>query len=449
MEGVVLFIDDKVHQFSLNEGGELIRSNENALFQSLCTELPVLGVNSLELAKKTLASIGAFSAIILDWQFDDLDAKEAIFDDGDESTNFVRLPAVKEEATRKFLEDNDIYSLIYVYSEKDVEAEHGEWLRQKFNNRIHIAQKSNINNTEEARAKILKDIAEWKMANRNLSIPLLWSATINKSTQNIFKDLAEADPNWLNEIYKSAQKDGVSPELFVIEMFQGLLSENLVQAKELLQAIKDYSSKVIVEAIKPGETKEQSIAKLFNRLFYSKLNSNAPIMTGDICDLGDDKFGIIITPECDIRNVKDNKGYLDLLIFSNSNFENYIRKIYQNKDAVFQQVKDAGANRSKGLSEKVEKMCEIFTQKEQSGHILTAFPFNDNTIDKSVMTDFKSSIMKYKYGGIKRIKRRYKLNSPFLQQLRQRYISHIGRIGVPALPQIFSEYMLSYSKPNN
>src|SRR5205823_474512 len=146
-------------------------------------------------------------------------------------------------------------------------------------------------------------INEWREKNQNLSIPLAWTSTINLAIQKIFKELSDADNNWVRELGNSAQSDGVSGEVFVIEILQFLLSEILVQDQNLLKSIRDYLSS---EPEKVAE-KEESVAKLFRRLIYTKLDDDAPIMTGDICELGEGRFGIIVTPECDIKEVRSGK----------------------------------------------------------------------------------------------------------------------------------------------
>jgi hypothetical protein len=40
------------------------------------------------------------------------------------------------------------------------------------------------------------------------------------------------------------------------------------------------------------------------------------------------------------------------------------------------------------------------------------------------------------------LKREYKLNSPYIFQLRQRYLAYIGRVGVPAIPPSLKAYNL-------
>ncbi|MCW8799368.1 MAG: hypothetical protein OQK71_00425, partial [Desulfobacter sp.] len=51
--------------------------------------------------------------------------------------------------------------------------------------------------------------------------------------------------------------------------------------------------------------KETSLAKLYNRIYYTKLIENAPLMTGDIFKFSDNDYGILFTPECDVNIKKE------------------------------------------------------------------------------------------------------------------------------------------------
>lgn len=439
MEGVILFADDKIHNYALEEG-EIKRSSENALFDSLCKDLPVLGVNSLELAKRSIASIGTFSAIILDWEFGN--ETQALIDEDDETTKLLRIPAAKQDATMKFLEENDFYSLIYIYSDQNIsESPFGERLREKFGDRIHIEQKTNITNTEQAKAKIIKDIHEWKERNGNLSIPLIWSIAINNSTQKIFKDLAEADATWVKDIYDTAEADGVDATIFVIEIFQYLLSEKLVQNRILLESIESFARAA------ESNSDEVSIAKLFRRLFYSQISEDAPIMTGDICEISENKFGVIITPECDVRRIlsKDENRF-EMLVFERNGFNQHISKTRAllADDSVQNYKRSRYTDWENGTDSQKEKLNElrkIFNQNEPRFHILPSFPLSD-ALNESVVIEFSLGCEMYTCQEVKGFTRRYKLNSPHIQQLRQRYISHLGRVGSPSLPISLRNYNL-------
>lgn len=431
MQGVILFADDKIHQSELLENGTFKRSDENSLFNSLNKELPVLGVHSLELASKSIGSIGSFNAIILDWQFTDEVAIQEIIKDDDGTAKLTKAPSTKDEATLTFLKENDFYSLIYILSEKDIESVYGASLKERFGDRIQFKQKTTIKDTETTKTQILADIVKWETQHLNLSIPLLWSSALNKSMQQIFKELSDADSNWLKDIFDTAANDGINAELFVIDIFQFLLSETLVQSKDLLEAIKSY-------AAKGGPvTDEKSIARLFSRLFYSKIN-NSPIMTGDICIFDDSTFGIIISPECDIKSIiSADNNLFDVFVFKSDSFETFLsRQLSYTKDT-FNTLSNGGEKQKNRL----EAIRKTFNQSESKLHFLPSFPCN-NDFNKTVVIDFSTNLQKVITIEIKKLVRNYKLNSPFIQQLRQRYVSYFGRVGVPALPISLRDFNL-------
>ncbi len=430
MEGVILFVDDKIDETWVKDG-EIQGSKENELFEALRKEYPVLGVKNLELAAKVVDSVGSFSAIILDWIFDDTASLLKPGEKGDEIKG-VKSPALSGARTLEFLEKNDFYSLIYVYSDENVKEQHGQALVKKFGSRIEFEKKGNL---KDPAKEIAKAITKWKEANSNLAIPLKWSSSINKSTQQIFKELSEADSDWIAEIYRSAADDGVSPELFVIEIFQCLLSENLVQNNELLDSVKKHGE----GARTASGVNEQSIAKLYSRLFYSPLQNDAPIMTGDICKMGDDKYGVIITPECDVRRIcSDENHTFELLVFEKGTFDKHITKTRalqtSGKEQNFTRARfgdwENGTPSQKGKLKELQKM---FNQTEPRFHILPSFPFTAAT-NESAVIEFSLGAEMHTCKEVKDSLRQYKLNSPFIQQLRQRYIAYLGRVGTPSLP---------------
>jgi hypothetical protein len=435
VDGVILFVDDKVHH-CYREGDKYKRSPENELFESLRKDYPVLGVNNLDLAERAIKSIGSFSAIILDWAFDDREALVAGADP--EDVRFVRAP---EDRTLRFLEDNEFYSLVYVYSTEDVEGQFGPQLVEKFGKRIRFQRKPLEHPAEE----IVKTIKDWGEQNQNLSIPLAWTATINHSIQRVFNELASADPNWLRDLAESAKDDCVNEDLFIIEILQSLLTENLIQNAGLRKAITNY-----LESQQPANaaaTNEESIAKLFNRLFYTRLVGDAPIMTGDICQLNDEKFGIIISPECDIRIIaaKDSNSF-ELLVFKRDDFKNHIAKtraiLADETEQNFKRERyDAWEDGTASQKEKLGELRKIFNQNDQRFHILPSFPLLDS-LNQSVVIEFRLGRELHTAQQVKGYKREYKLNSLFIQQLRQRYLAYLGRIGVPGLPTTLRNFNL-------
>jgi len=417
MDGVILFVDDKVHH-CYREGDKYKRSPENALFEALRQDFPVLGIHNLSLAEQAIKSIGSFSVIILDWVFDE---KEALGPDDDEAIKYVRGP---EDRTLRFLEDNEFYSLVYVYSTEDVEAQFGPRLRKRFGERIRFQKKPLSHPAKD----IVDAIKEWRERNQNLSIPLAWTSTINLAIQKIFKELSEADENWIRQLGNSADLDGISGDVFVIEILQFLLTESLVQNHGLLTSIRDYLSS---EPQKIAD-KDESVAKLFRRLIYTKLNDDAPIMTGDICELGENRFGVVVTPECDIKDVRGGKiPSFELLTFFRDDFTDFLKRQKSYERAAFANAK----------AERLEKLGKMFNQEDGKFHILPSFPMDEGSFNMSAVIDFSKGSERFPLEQVSGT-RKYKLNSPFIQQLRQRYFAYLGRVGVPSLPSNLRNFNL-------
>jgi hypothetical protein len=433
MQGVILFADDKIHQSVVQEDGNFKRSDENSLFNSLNKELPVLGVHSLDLASKSIGAIGSFKAIILDWQFPDNIADGEIKDLDDGTAQMIKPPSTKEEATLTFLKENDFYTLIYILSEKDIESVHGQSLRERFGDRIQFKVKTTLNDTEATKNQILTDINNWQENHLNLSIPLLWSCAINQAMQQIFKELSDADVNWLKDVFDTATNDGINAELFIIDIFQSLLAENLIQSQDLINALKLH----VNQGTQVKD--EKSISRLFSRLFYSKLLQDSPIMTGDICRIDAVTFCILISPECDIKTIlADDNNELDVFVFKSDSFESYLLKYHNDYTKADFASLETGTEKKK---KKLEAIKKIFNQSESKLHFLPSFPCNEE-FNKTVVIDFSISLKKIKTADFKGFERKHKLNSPFIQQLRQRYISYFGRVGVPALPISLRNYNL-------
>jgi hypothetical protein len=416
MEGVILYADDHIHS---------TERMENALFKELRQDLPVLGVDSLELASAAVRSIGSFGAVILDWQF--TPDKVAFGDDIAEEAKEagiaikVQIPSLKEDATLKFLMEHDFYSLIYIFSEKDIAETHGQQLTEKYGDRIRIKKKSDFSQlgASEIKQAILKEIAEWKEVNKNLSVPIKWGTAINSSMQSIFKDLADADKDWIKELYNSGKDDGVAPEVFLIELLQLLLMEELVQNQTLIESLKAEGEGQKASA--PEENvKKKSLSKLFSRLYYSKLTEKAPVMTGDIFELSDSQYGILITPECDLWKIKADKNLsFDLLAFSKTSM-NEAFKI----DSVKSQKKS------------------IFNPVLTSWHFLPSLPVLSAEFNNGCAIDFSTGAIKIKSEDLLKLPKEYKLNSPFIQSLRQRYLSHLGRVGTPRVHEMVTKFHL-------
>lgn len=417
MEGVILFADDHIF---------VPKRPENNLFNEFNKEgnFPILPINNLENLTKTVSSISTFKALILDWNFER---------DKEDQEEGVEFPS---DNPLEFLRSNKVYSLVYVYSQTDISQEIKDELTNLYNGKIYFESKNSSEGPENEFAKITARIKRFEEENKHLSVPFKWSHAINKSSQEIFSELELAEPNWISEISKAAMQDGAEPTTEVINIFHHLLNESIIQNESLLDAIRvntqeDGAGKV---------SNEPSLAKLYQRIYYTKLNKDAPIMTGDIYKFSDDEYAILITPDCDIKT-KINTA-LEFLVFNKNDFDvQLLNKMndnsYNRND--FKQFLVKCTKTKDGKNEIVKEIGDLLKKMGNgniiSSHILPSFPFEVDCYNLSAMINFQTAFIVKNKAEFEEKRWNHKLNSPYIYQLRQRYLSYFGRVGVPAIPQ--------------
>lgn len=396
MDGIILFADNKV--FEKN-------SFENDLFEKLHSDedLSVIPISNLEDLKKTIRSISTFKALILDWNFENDDVEDDLEDYG------VEKPKSNPES---LLESIEIYSLIYVYSQNEIADATKNKLKDIFHEKIQFKTKGDKTESDFEYQTIKKDILDFENKNGQMEMPFIWSQTINQSVQKIFTELENANPYWIKEIRETAKNDGGEPTSEVIDIFNNLLSEVLIQDKTLRASLNEY-------CCDENDGDNESIAKLYRRIYYSILIDESPVMTGDIFQFGDNEFGILITPECDLsKNKGEEKKTYEFLHVNKSDSEAFKRRKSNDKD--------------------------IFNNGALSRHILPSFPFTENDYSKLACIDFCNAFRSYGKNDaiVQKAKRVYKLNAPYIHQLRQRFVAFFGKYGVPAIPQSLRDYNL-------
>lgn len=421
MEGVILFADNNV----FSDG------KENELFKKFITErdFPVLPIDSLECLEATIKSASTFKACIIDWNFEN--------EENDEDFVGVDLP---QRNPLSILLDNTIYSLVYIYSEREISENDKCLLKKKYGNKICFKIKGN--DTEKEYKSIIADINKFETDNAHMYIPIIWSQSINQSVQTIFSELEAADPYWINEIRDTTKNDGGNPTLEIINVFHNLLNEYLIQNENLRNNLNDYSLEKttmpgqdnvveIEDADNQDELKKQATAKLYKRIYYSVITENSPLMTGDIFKFDDDTYGIIITPECELLDSQKekDKDFYDFLVFKKSLSEKYKKE----KQKTFQ--KDSNSAKS------------IFNNGVISRHILVSFPFEEQLNDQFAMIEFNTAFRTIpkkddKNDSIIKYRINYKLNAPYIHQLRQRFVSYFGKYGVSAIPDSLRDFNL-------
>lgn len=392
MEGVIIYADDDIFKDK-----EFV----NLLFHKFNSDgsFPIIPIDNIAVLEKAVSSISTYNAIILDWNF------KRQLDKEDEDAGVK----VSYDNPYDFLKNNNIYSLVYIYSQGTISPEIVADLKVRYPNKIFFETKE-ATDVDKEFTKISDGILSFQQSNTHLKTPYIWSKAINKSAQKIFSELEEADPNWIKEIYTNAQHDGGEPNGEVIGVFQNLLAESIIQDENLITALTEASQLPDIAVTE----KEKSLAKLYNRIYYTKLLENAPIITGDVFKFSEDEFAILITPECDISSKKDK--ILEFLKFTITDSKTFISK----------KKKDDG----------------IFNNGTQSRHILPSFPFVEGDYASSAFIDFETAFIVKEKSDFENKRFSYKLNSPYIFQLRQRYIAYSGRVGVPAIPKSLREYNL-------
>lgn len=441
MEGVILFADDDIYSED--------SSFERDLYNALCKKdkYPIVGVSNLDLAESAIRSLSSLKAFIIDYEFLEKDTELQSMGISPKAVKAKELLINPELA---------IFSLIYLYSKKNIEnSEDGEILKKKYNERIRFREKSSDSNQIDKEIdSIIQDIELWEKDHQNYEVPFKWNQSINQAVQKIFITLEGADPYWITELYKTSLTDGVEPSVEVINLFQYLLSENIIQDEELRRIIKVYAE--------GGKTlsKPEDYARLIKILYYGSTKCSYPIMTGDIFKFSEDQFGIVISPECDIRHIIDKKeqSYFELLRFSINDYKKHSFKLNASikaapiiKKAEEYKLCPFTKNQKIELSQELNKQIdaaetklqiEAFTQTDHRIHLLPCFEFNKNDYHNVALIDFRFGLELKPAISLIKENRIGKLNTPYIQELRQRYLAYKGRVGVPRFSEELRKWLL-------
>src|SRR5690606_36504290 len=142
----------------------------------------------------------------------------------------------------------------------------------------------------------------------------------------------------------------------------------------------------------------QSIIALYSKLYYTKTLATDTVMTGDIYLLKDDCYGIVISPECDMMKLIKKDEAVEMICFSKNDFGSNIGTFCKSEDEI----------------------RRAYNQEIAAIHLLPTFPFTADQ-NSTALIDFRFSmrLIKGKYLENNRQNRNLKINSPYIQQLRQ------------------------------
>lgn len=407
MNGVVLFADNRI----------FCQGKENELFNLFLknSEFSVLPIDSLGCLESTIKSASTFRACIIDWDFENTNI---------EDEEFVGV-VYPQRTPMSILMENALYTLVYVYSEKELPENERTNLQHKYGKKIQFRTKRE--DVQSEYENILHDIQSFEIINAHMTVPFLWSQSINQSAQTIFSELESANAFWIKEIRDTATADGGDATSEVIDVFNNLLNEDLIQNRNLRSLLDSFDCN-------DENRLEDNTAKLYRRIYYSKIVDGTPVMTGDIFRFDEDKYGILITPECEIadKNKEKEKEHYDFLMVSKAASVKY--QVEKQKKFV---KNEKEAQSTKG----------IFNNGVISRHILISFPFEEGIYNQIGLIDFNTALRTMPKIGenetpILDFRTNLKLNAPYIHQLRQRFVSYFGKYGVPAIPDSLREYNL-------
>jgi len=166
-------------------------------------------------------------------------------------------------------------------------------------------------------------------------------------------------------------------------------------------------------------------------------------MTGDVCEISDGTYGILISPECDISEIeKLDLAEFEFLVFENGGFEEQMKKL--DFDRSVNKIDEMSSG--KPLKAK-QKLRQVFNNGEAQLHYFPSMPLLNEAGTNACVINFRWGAKRIPSVQVKTLKRVYKVNSPFIQQLRQRYLAYVGRVGTPALPAPVRDWNLSYMAP--
>ncbi|WP_153798611.1 hypothetical protein [Foetidibacter luteolus] len=106
------------------------------------------------------------------------------------------------------------------------------------------------------------------------------------------------------------------------------------------------------------------------------------------------------------------------------------------RTAINEQISEQNTNLLNDL------FLQAYNQTEKRLHLIPSFNFETEYPNKTAVIDFRTGKTFRKYAELKvqGVQRICKLNHPFISELRQRYNSYYGRVGVPKIPTILREY---------
>jgi hypothetical protein len=401
--GKVLFVDDKYD--TISDGiNSFLEKGLHVQYWNGSGELPS----------------GAYNVriVILDLDLADLGMKtpgDEFYVPAVEALNKIPGPFIVIILAREF-EDDDPVKLEKVYANR-----YGSL-------RGFIAKKGLKKEDLEDPENLEKLVLSLLEENKILSLILSWELVFDKSkdtalSEIIIEDVGSSIVALVNIV---CENFGVTKDAAyeIIAVIMQIVSRKTMEIEE---------TTTIVELLKEiNETKLNKNSKeyfsVYNRLKFRSPSNEEIIITGDIFQTDDKfKYGIVLTPKCDLIQEKTKKVLLCYGFPLNEKFLDDMKyPPYKIHEAAIAKIRENGGDQ-KALRDYLKARYIRSTNKLPDNLFkLLYFRSDDGTF--GFCFNF-NNIQSINIDELKKWKRRCRLNSPYIDEIVQKYVGIVQRIG--------------------
>lgn len=390
-KGPVIVVDDKIE----NEDDKIY----DIISMLRNNNLVVIKYSNLDDLRKEICNLLHVNFFIIDWNLIKRPKDEPLgVTPGDEAEVSSSEDVISIISELKLVSSAPIF-ILSALNKENIESTLKEAnIVRRDNNYVFVESKQALSDN----ARLVAQIEKWIKQSPHVYLTKWWQNRILQKNTSIFWELYDTNSNWPSIFYESFKKDGEDP----IRGLNDILFQ-LIKAKTQLDDI-DHSSLKTQSQQANGE----QIKQLYSQIMYMN-DCIEEIKPGDIFELNG-VYYINIRPACDTTK-RTNQNKIELYLISGSEIS----------DEEVKQYYDTNINIIR------PKICNEILQFLHGKNFI-CFQFRDFQIKK--------------YGEMKDHKI-CRLIPPFITSFQQRFITFLGRYGVPRVPD--SIYKEIFKEENN
>jgi hypothetical protein len=267
-------------------------------------------------------------------------------------------------------------------------------------------------------------LSEFKILNLIISWEKIFDNAKDGALSEIADDNTEISVRALIKLLcKNFGEDKAATREF-IDIMTRLVSRKTFSAKDFERLPPLISELAKDETAGPTILDEKDFL-LYSRLMFYKPAEEEEVMTGDIFMADELKYGIVITPKCDILQAKTP----DVLVcFGFPLIEEYFDKRafppHANDPEIAKLHKEG-----KPMTEIVEKIKSRYLKANLPGRLCTLWHFKPRAGVKGICFNFHDVQSIKKQNLLKHWKRLARLDSPYVENMLEKYGNLISRVG--------------------